>query len=374
MLTTVAMYFSESAHCGRCFWRRGKVHKLFELPNVEIVSECRNGEYDAVSLNIREGDVFYGMELIRPEWFPDDVPFMAVGLSRPRDRTVVWKKKPNDKGCVHIAAAAHGRVVIACVEKGKGGSLRYVLDPVALLSGEESSPSEIAYLKREVVRWLGKEEEHVLCDAEKALARSYEAEHNLKETAGHVQAEEEKQARRAEKAARHKARVAALKDRGQVTAYTGDSRKVCGVPVVDEEWQVLPHGTKVVLVGSYSESSGEAGQFLEAFAVCKRNGGNPKKERVVKGLKREIPSYSGSEDTFSLPEPEGRISVLNERDKKVPVKVFGTVDDIRAVREAGLHLGSYVTAKDKLNPDGRYEVYRLVQGKTETIGLVSPVR
>ncbi|QQS15418.1 MAG: hypothetical protein IPK84_03545 [Candidatus Moraniibacteriota bacterium] len=250
--------------------------------------------------------------------------------------------------------------VIALVERGREGR---VMEVIAFSSLGKDSPVDLhrsIRLKRLAAQHL--EREYYLTDAEAASVMSGNKPEPSRRQMSHA-------ARR--QAWMESARC--IRGRHSVTVRSEDGRVLSGIPVVGNEWRYLKPGTYAVTVERFDDASGLHEKPIEAFKVVTDRQG-----KLVRTFVTPVAPEWRPDNVVRPSAMEGAIrkmTVCNAGDgENLKVLVYASMDDIRKARGCGLGGGTYVTSLDKRQADDRWTVFRVYDGKIETIGNLGVVR
>ncbi len=166
--------------------------------------------------------------------------------------------------------------------------------------------------------------------------------------------EAEQAAKRATKQADRDRKIAELKTRPvvHVTIENGVHRR--GIPIVGDEWKVLPDGTHCVLVSEYNSETSEAKEPLESFKVANRYGGKDRVQIgkvVMSGTEQKLPR---------LPKLESKMVTIDGDIEEV--FLAPSIDVVRELHQKGLNSGAFVATPEGDSKD-RFTVYELRKGE-----------
>ncbi len=288
-----------------------------------------------------------------------------------RNKLKVWSFQSlgMDKGCfgelieygdeasAEYVIAVHDRVnllnlfrvndfVGAVLVKSEGGTI-----VIGGSSIEELLPIKLAVAESLNLGFTPSKEEWVL---------KLKLEQTTREAGEKARDEERKRAQDArELAARqHAEKVANIESRPKVHAFTRDGLKhYLGTPVYnDEEWKCLGDGRYCILM--------EGTEPIEAFIVSKQHA-KVKKTRIVSVVGKKPDQTTTAMETG--PQAIGQ-RVVEIRGEKRPIIIFSSMDDIRALRAAGLNSGTWV-GMHKENAT-KIDVFAMNHGGITTVGVV----
>lgn len=161
--------------------------------------------------------------------------------------------------------------------------------------------------------------------------------------------------RRAKEAAKTE-RVNSIMSREKIFAFSEDGKKCLGIPVVGNEWEMLPSDTPVILVDSL-----ESRNPVEAFFVKKKTSG-----RLFKGSPKKVSAHKSSPETADpVIEAEGIIRVI--KDGQLLQMPNFTTENFQRLRKTGLNSGTLV-AVGQPDEEGRYTVIAMKGSVCETVG------
>lgn len=160
--------------------------------------------------------------------------------------------------------------------------------------------------------------------------------------------------RRAKEAAKTE-RVNSIMSREKIFAFSEDGKKCFGIPVVGNEWEMLPSDTPVILVDSL-----ESRNPIEAFFVKKKTSG-----RLFKGSPKKVSAHKSSPETAApVIEAEGIIRVI--KDGQLLKMPNFTTENFQRLRKTGLNSGTLVAVGQP--EEGRYTVIAMKGEICETVG------
>lgn len=206
-----------------------------------------------------------------------------------------------------------------------------------------------------------KREAEMLCALERVSAEQ-NAEAVKAAEANRVDERRAEEDRRARERAEREARRERIASRKKIVAFTMTGDRRIGIPVVADEWMVLRDGTFCILVSSYDEKTGKVDNSIESFSVVKKGGGNPSRKSIA---------VVSSENV----KPIGAPSVMKEL-KTTVITVDGDLeevivaDDVQQVKTLcwqGLNSGTLVMCPKVGDTSGRFSIFRLIEGKIETV-------
>jgi|GEM_PF-1876350 len=176
---------------------------------------------------------------------------------------------------------------------------------------------------------------------------------------------EKKEAARIARADERKRWLDLVFSRPEVNGYSEEGGKYYGTPIVEGEWQKLPDGSRVVLVETYNDEDNTHGDLIEAFFVKKGHNGRPEK----KGAKIVFAKRPEKEE----PVIEAKGVEFFKIDSAVVEACIFCKEDIASLNNAGLNSGTYV-ALEGADDQGRYQILRLSEGKSEPVGIFTPYK
>jgi hypothetical protein len=159
-----------------------------------------------------------------------------------------------------------------------------------------------------------------------------------------------------EKARREK--LASILSRSEIKAFDEDGKRLHGIPVSGEEWQILPTNTPVILINEGEKSA-------EAFFVKKTRGG-----RCEKGLFR-IAFLEKPQDQANKPLTEAKILYF-DINGSIEEVAHVSGEGLAALRQLGLNSGTMV-AIGKPDDKGQLTIVRLEVGECFTVGAFLPL-
>lgn len=320
----------------------------FEFPGYSKTAATFTPNYEFERGVLTDGGDIFLIKLMRATQ-PADLPWLITNVMK--DDKNLWSyDKSTMIGYGWLADTSYGPV-IAFVGSGKSGKVL----SIKLFSEILAHPSSIEIkldAKRQAGEFFGREV--VETEMEKKIMRHWYEERRESENI-------QKEARKQERLEARRKRREAIFSRETVTGYTSDGKKRYGYPVVGDEWQCLDDNTFVMLVDGIEGD--KVGNLIESFVVSKTLGGNPKKLHPAPVSATVRPSTVVGQTT--APRAVDEVFIKMESGT-FAVKLFNSIDDIRAARKAGLNGGSLVAVK----PEGdKVEVLSAHHDKMDTVGI-----
>ncbi len=159
-------------------------------------------------------------------------------------------------------------------------------------------------------------------------------------------------------------RVAAILARKPVAGFTVEGQRLTGIPVVDKEYEMLPHGKFVIVVASYDVETGQCGEMSEHFLIKKTSGG-----RVDKANPRLVTKANPAErQSAAKVETKFLFEISNDF---VEVGLYRRAD-IDALHAAGLNSATKV-GLFPANTDGTITIYEVTKKGVKEIGAYKPL-
>lgn len=323
----------------------------FEFPGYMLM-ETQDTDTKLVETGVvRDGDYSFVLTMVRPTYVAPTTPFLVKEIGDLQGNQL-WTFEETTKGpeefCNMAKAGEHP--VIAVVRRGPKGAVVRVI-PLVNFVGVRFDVATMIGLKRTAAQFLGRDFE---------LTKP-------EQTVGRILAERQRQAEEARQAEARKradeereARVRRILAREPVEIKGGR----WGIPVLEAEWQSLPHGTFVVLVDSFNEATEGCGLVLETFRVVKERGRNP-----VKGNPVIVSTQAPAAKSVVQPEkvkPIGIALIEIEPSRFEEVPLYASQETLRRAREQGLNSGSYAGVLP--NGTKKVTVVAVHHDKVDTIG------
>lgn len=326
----------------------------FSFPGATLVDtmDTSTHEIEVIEIKKEDGNVFL-CDMIRRSGLSFGGDFLVASVKDAK-KNVLWKfADVNHTGLGLLASTTEG-AVIALVGSGKSGSVERVIPLGGLVRHEQSDVARLLQMKQEAAEYLGRD--FVLTGVESRMFSILNERRRAAEASAKARAEEEKRRAREE-------RVRVILDRLPLKVRTADNEERSGIPVVEAEWPMLPHGTHVVLVTRIGED-GENGDPVSAFWVRKVAGRNPQREAVV-----YVGQHRPLDPEVSEQAPKPVRSVLAERDGTFhEVHLYTSMDTIRRARTAGLNGGTLVAVNPEAQTETSIEVFAVRTGEVQTLG------
>lgn len=328
----------------------------FAFPNFTITRFFETANHENVVGKLKLGENVFTIHLFRRIGLPDKAYFLVSKIYDRTGHAFLWEFPAVFEG-IGVLSQADSEPVVALIEHGS----RNVSSIVTISSFCASRPMSMQRkieLKRLAAKYL--DCGYTLSDTERTVAQL-----DFKKQQEQLVAEES--TKKTDQEQRRKERLERLEGRPSIKAFTrnGNGSRF-GTPVVGEEWHSLPHGINVILVESYDDKTGEHGPVIEAFRVAK-NGGRPPEKDYPTMVTQERPKPVGA----NIPKPLGVI-LVELGGETHDVLVYGTMDEIRTARAAGLNHGTYVASNDTKSGD-RFQIYSVHASNIETISLQKPL-
>lgn len=325
---------------------------------------------------IQEDGVTFVLTMLRNKQY-NFLPFGIAAVAV--DGKPVWAfnnhKKQTGFDGVALLAKAGEATVIALVGRGREGKVEQVIPLSSFASASPVGMKALLDMKMKAGVFLGRGFQ--LTELEANLWQIGEERRKAAERAlAHAvaaKAAEEQLAVDGASSARETVRlerVNKLLARQSVEGWTATGQHRSGVPVVASEWVSLPGGTKAIIVSSYDEKVGVAGELVEAFVVIKKRGMDPAKRFAmpVSALAAPRSVVGGVTPQSDMPQPVGNIFVERNGDG-FKVFLYESKEVIREARAHGLNGGTWVAVDGSEDSTGRIQVYAAYQDRMDTVGL-----
>jgi hypothetical protein len=299
---------------------------------------------------ITTSSAVYTVNVLRPK-VPGNLPFLVGSIEQ--NGKVIWDYKSEHTTDYGRLAMSGEELVVAFIARGRNGKVLRVL-PVARIGKSPVPVNKLVALKLGAATFLDREVE--LSEAEEKIRKLLQAR------AQKDAVEAEAKAHAAREDARKK-RLQEYYNRERIVVFTKDGAPRQGLPMLENEWPSLPHGTYVVLVDSITKES--VGAPIEAFKVLKERGGNPCKEGAVMVYAKKPKILAPAQD---LVKPTKSVHIEVDGDF-YEVLLYKTMGEIRQARSEGLNGGKYVAVETA----GEISVLSVFKDKVDTIGNFTPI-
>lgn len=323
----------------------------FSFPNAVLVAVKDTSTHEVEVIKITEdGNVFF-CDMLRRAGLSFEGSFLIASV-KDADGNFLWKFADSNHAGLGLLAETTKGAVIALCGAGKRAAVERVIPLKSMVQHQQPDVATVMMMKSDAGKYLDRE--YVLTGVESKMFVILAARRKEAEAAAQAAAEAERQRRREQRVEAILAREPLLE-----TAVGGSRRS--GVPVVEAEWQMLPGGTRAILVDRIDEN-GQIGNPLQAFVVTKVPGKNPIKANVAK-LVQYAPTTLGAKSQI----PQPLYSVLAERNGVFhEVQIYEHMDTIRQARATGLNSGTMVAVKPE---DGKtLEVFAVRTDEVQTVG------
>jgi|GEM_PF-1593524 len=367
------------------------------IPGTDVVSykDCvgRNGDIEIEVHRLKAGDQVFHLDFLRPMKMAPNGHFILGRVTDEAGERAFWnfsqeglpKKEFRARVCVDPLTGEHFIAVVNCRNYRHQVLERVILirdlpaTKMVTIAGDEVVRiggalgfQELIEIKKQLVKELGISG-YSLNPLEKKFVEGQgkiEAAQRAARRAEEVAAEEAEKAKRmAEKQARFEARAAKrqeIRERGSVTVFTREGRRLYGYPATGEEWPVLNDRTFVVLVKEYPA---EPLEVISCFIVEKKVGGRLGKKNEVFDLTLKSPVRQAEQPQFSfiggfMIEKDGQPIPVLETDKA----------NFEAMVKNGMNNDTLVAIADvPSEKDGRRQIYRFAEGGVQTLGMFVPL-
>jgi hypothetical protein len=333
----------------------------FDFPGFALVKTQDTSTHEVEVGTIEDGDKTFQVTMIRNNKLTH-LDF-AVSTVADKDGKKLWAFKDQNFDGVGLLAFAGDAVVIVLATRGKDSVIERVVPFSSLVNAKPiglremikakmgaSFDLDIPYRLTETEAKVEKIDEGrmhaemVLRDREASERRASERD------AEKIRKQDELRAKQVER----EQRVARIMVRERVVGYTALGDRRHGVPVVENEWQILENGTFVILVDAIGED-GTVGKLLESFKVVKERGRHPVKVALSQLVDKNEPSTEIPEEL----KPTGEVLIEMKGDI-FEVGVYGSLAVIKQAHKAGLNGGAFVTT-DERDAEGKVTVYSVTK-------------
>lgn len=336
---------------------------------MQVVSQTSVGNFEVAVYEIAGLKV----ETLKSKNAPEGAEFLPSKVVNAKGETLwkfdknrylgayAWLREVDDDDLI-IAYATRSAVYEVIPVKDLP-SMRLVKDDSGRMSYEGGRNSQaIVELKLIIAEDLGLEP--IFSTSEALIAKLLRR--RKAEARAEAEAEQKAQAQAAREARvrEQQLRITRILERKPLIGFTADGQRLTGIPVVGDEYQSLPHGKWVMLVESYDESTGKAGDIIEHFVVSKTGSG-----RVSKAQVRVV--------TATNPK-QVQVTATKRGEQVVEIdNVFHTVSlydqaGISALHAAGLNSATKVGLWPT-NKDGTITIFEVVKKGPREIGRYKPL-
>lgn len=333
----------------------------FDFPGFALTSAQDTSTHEVETGTIEDGGNSFLVTMIRNNKL-QHLDF-AVSTVADKDGTRLWSFKDEKFDGVGLLAFAGESIVIALATRGRDSVIERVIPLSTLVTKKPVGLREmikakmgaaldldISYRLTETEAKVEKIDEGrmraemVLRDREASERRASERD------AEKIRRQDEERAKQAER----EQRVARIMVRERAVGFTALNERRHGVPVLENEWQSLEHGTFVILVDKF-DKDGVPVNLLESFKVVKERGRQPTKAAVSqlvakKPVVAEIPEEL---------RPTGQV-LVEMKDDVFEVGVYDSLDTIKRAHKAGLNGGAFVTTNEP-DTNGKVTVYSVTK-------------
>ncbi len=299
-------------------------------------------------IEIEDDGVGFILTMIRHKAY-QNLPFVLANIADAKGKTI-WTFQSGTYEGIGLLAKAGESAVIALCGRGKEGKVERIVPFSSLLA--DAKPihmyTEIA-LKKAVAVCLDKE--FVLSEMEKHLIEF--------DAVAAAKAEDERRVAQAEaRAAKRVERATAFRERGMLTVFTLEGKKLFGTPVTEQEWPSLNTGAYAVLV-EYFDTDGKPMEPREWFQVINASNGNRQKKGVTL-VTTQRPQTAKAVATI----PPVRRSFIRTAEGPFEVLLFNSVNEMRTAC-VGLKDGTHVALDAKAGTEVEISVVR--DGKIHSV-------
>ncbi len=331
----------------------------FQFPGFTLTEAKDTTTHEVEVGRVEDGGNSFILTLIRNKSFPH-LPFVVAQATDAKE-TFKWSFQQEQFPGVGILAKAGEQVVIALIGKGVGGKVERVL-PLSWLTHRKplGLKAKLA-LKHAAGVYLDKEV--LVTDAEKNIVTQAELRaREAARAAAAVEAAARQTAYEAREAAR-KERVKRILTRDGIVTFTAAGEERFGIPVLANEWQSLPAGTKVILVETFDMDTEASGTPIEAFSIIKPPASNATKgSKILVSAARPLVRDRPVAGVRSV-----RTVLVEMNDDVFDVALYGSMDAIRAARAAGLNSGSYAAVLP-MQGVNELQVFSVHHDRIDTVG------
>lgn len=337
-----------------------EVEKVFDDSTVEVV-RCR----------FNDGDRDLTMEFLKMKSKPDNEFLPTKVMSEDK---VIWRFADEKAAGFKGLATLHkigSRFLIAFVNGKTMVKILLIFDigrTVPAKMGEEivqiggHDLATLARLKLEVAKQNGLF--YTLTVAEKEALEKLKQIRQMEEE----EAEREKMAERKARAVERVKKIEEIKKRRIVPVVNEEGRRFIGLPVTENEWPMLaknssdPEGKDpfVILVDSFDQESGRAGQPLEAFYVIRDRGNHPTKAGVKTGLSFQTEKKKKEEPVKII---GMKIFKIDKRNIVIQVVDMSTLKSLKGKVNHATYLAVPVDEKEN-----KFNVFSFPKGEPQSIG------
>lgn len=337
--------------------------KYVELSDIEVVTKTDTFSHEVIGIEVEVDGRVLEIEALRSKKVPHG-DFLPASVHVKGQKENTWSfqelKAIGFTGLAklfRLEPKGHSHIdMIGLMDRN--GKLMSVV-PLSILGN-----SQLVNTEEYGIIYLGVQfQHHELIRLKSQLARQEEvdcqltsAEQALLKNVSDLEGAEVK----AEKSRREVARLErrkAILSRAQITVYTATGEKVRGLPVMNDEWEVLGNGQPAILLESYRQDTGWAGKPIEVFRVYKTAGGHVFKREVKTGLSLEPPKHQAISMAFKLFRLNGELAT-------VPVVTGQQLEEMRQKMNSGTRVAVPEGADGKT-----FQVYSLEKGKSRPIGI-----
>lgn len=201
--------------------------------------------------------------------------------------------------------------------------------------------------------------EAALTPVEQRIAQIIRQRQAAARAAAEAEARQQAQAEEDRKRREYEARINAILARPMIAVYTAEGQRLTGIPVIGDEWHILPRHKWVVTVESYDPETKTAQNPTEHFQVQKSAGG-----RLEKGCPRLVTQGNPME---RRPMATKRGEVIVEIDNQItPLSLYSRTD-IDTLHRDGLN-GASRLGVFPMNSDGTVTIVEVVKKGVRDIG------
>jgi hypothetical protein len=343
-----------------------------------IGKELHMSKQDLVVLSTEDaGAVFvqkatcgeFTIESIKSKKAPEHSEFLPAKVLK--DGQVLWSFKgnhPGYHGLARLVGFGDEFVIVLCTKV----TLHDVV-PIADLPDIKWMPDsgrlggrklrETVVLKEAIANKLGLQPAWSVREDQMLVAvhrQQAEAQRLARAEQVRLEAEAQRLANEQREAARKerelKRREITSRKRLHVFTASGDRRS--GIPVVTDEWKILPADVFCVQVESYNAETGAYGGAVESFVTKKNRGGETRKDKVVVVFDRDPREAKKLTATLVT-------KVMEIKGELEEVVVVPDMDTVRTLNASGLNSGTLVLVDNGTTEF--MDVLKLDDGKISTL-------
>lgn len=298
----------------------------------------------------------FTIQLVRPQTAPESAEFRPGRVVS--NNVECWNFKADHfdyRGSATLVECDE-ELIVCLVSKGYLDQVLPILDLPSYqktANGERlggRSLKKLIELKEVIASELGLEPLWSVRETQmrQAIRDANKSERDTQEAAAKKMEEDRKRIRNEERAK--------ILRRKRQYAFTATGERRNGIPVVGNEWEMLPADTFCILVESWNDETSGAGTFAESFVVSKK--GTKKIRSAVVAVMRDNPQQQLATTTPLKVEPI-IVTIKGMPEEVIPVL---NMDAVHELNNRGLNSGTLVMCPKKDDADA-HEVFKLMNGK-----------